>query len=171
MARKILMIICLGFLFLGCSSKEETPSVKSILVEQLANSHSNEVWFVPSKKAIEGLTSEQANWKDSTANHSIKELVSHLIFWNEVNLRVFKGEEVLDLNEENEKTFQKSNAKEWHALVKELDNIQDAWELETQNASKEQIKEWGADIANMSSHTAYHTGQIIYIRKQQGWWK
>lgn len=22
----------------------------------------------------------------------------------------------------------------------------------------------------MGTHNAYHTGQIIYIRKQQGWW-
>ncbi len=57
-----------------------------------------------------------------------------------MNLRAFKGEQVSDFNDENEKTFQ-----------------------------KEDRKEWRADIANMSTHTAYCTGPVIYIRKQNGW--
>ena len=32
------------------------------------------------------------------------------------------------------------------------------------------IKEWSSSVANISTHNAYHTGQIVYIRKRNGWW-
>ncbi len=60
---------------MSCSAKQDIPSVKSLLVQQLKNTHTNKDWFVPSKIAVEGLTVEQSNWKDSTNNHSIGELV------------------------------------------------------------------------------------------------
>ena len=43
--------------------------------------------------------------------------------------------------------------------------------LGLENATDEQISEWNVEIANMTAHTAYHTGQIMYIRKRNGWWK
>ena len=78
-----------------------------MLITQLKNSHTNQQWFVPSKKAIDGLTLEQSNWKYSKDNHSIGEIVSHLIFYNELILKVFKGENYTDINddEENKETF------------------------------------------------------------------
>jgi hypothetical protein len=33
------------------------------------------------------------------------------------------------------------------------------------------LNEWSSSIANMCSHNAYHTGQIVYIRKKNGWWQ
>ncbi len=126
---------------------------------------------MPTKKAIEGLTLEQSNLKDSTENHSIGELVSHLIFWNEMNLKEFKGEKVPEFKAGNKETFKKNNGTDWENAVKKLDSIQTEWEKLTENATGEQIIEWNTEIVNMTAHTAYHTGQIIYIRKHNGWWK
>jgi len=56
------------------------PALKSVLLEQLRGTHNHEEWFVPLNIAIEGLTAEQATWKDDTENHSIVQLVNHLIF-------------------------------------------------------------------------------------------
>ena len=170
--KQILILIGFGILVLSCSDKTDVPNIKSLLVQQLKNTHTNQEWFVPTKIAIEGLTVEQSNWKDSTENHSVGELVSHLIFWNEVNLKAFKGEKVPDFNDDNNKeTFKKNNAQDWKIAVRKLDSIQTEWERLTENATNEQITEWKTEIANMASHTAYHTGQIIYIRKRNGWWK
>lgn len=168
---RILKIIGVGFLILGCSEKTGNPTVKSLLVQQLKNSHSNQEWFVPANKAVDGLTAEQSNWKDSTANHSIAELVSHLTFWNEMNLKAFKGADMSDFEIENDTTFEKYNEMEWVLAVKKLDSIQTEWEILTENATDKRIIEWSSDIANMAAHNAYHTGQIIYIRKRNGWWK
>lgn len=169
------MVVILGLLISECSEKKTSneSNIKSLLVQQLKNAHTNQQWFAPTKKAIDGLTLEQSNWKDSSDNHSIGELVSHLIFWNELNLKAFKGEKVTDINDEekNKETFKINNGKDWQNAVSRLDSIQTEWERLTENATDEQIAKWNVEIANMSAHTAYHTGQIVYIRKRNGWWK
>ena len=169
---RILTIVVLGFSIWSCSEKSENgTNVKSLLIEELKNTHTNQEWFVPTKTAIEELTLEQSNWKDSTGNHSIGELVSHIIFWNEMNLKAFKGEKVHEFIGDNKETFQKNNGEDWQNAIEKLDSIQTEWERITESATEEQIEEWNAEIANMALHTAYHTGQIIYIRKHNGWWK
>ena len=168
---KILICTAVMLTVLGCSKNEKpVTQVKSLLVQQLKNTHTNMEWFVPTKTALDGLTLEQSNWKDSTENHSIGELVSHLIFWNEMNLRDFKGERVPEFKEENKETFRKNKGKDWYQSVKRLDSIQTEWEQLIESANEKQIEAWSAEIANMASHTAYHTGQIMYIRKRNGWW-
>ena len=81
--KQLIILLGLVMLLMGCSDRQITPEVKSLLIEQLNNSHTEQNWFVPTKIAIDGLTAEQSNWKDSTDNHSIGELVSYLVFWSE----------------------------------------------------------------------------------------
>ena len=168
--RFIIFFVALGFLSLGCSKESDTPTLKSILLEQLRNTHTNKDWYVPSKIAIEGLTAEQANLKDSTDNHSIGELVSHLIFWNERILIAFQGNTPPDFDGNNEKTFGKFNNEKWKIAVVKLDSIQTEWEKSVERATDKQLEDWSSSIANICSHNAYHTGQIVYIRKKNGWW-
>ena len=82
------------------------------------------IGFVPAKMAIEGLSSDQAIWKDSTGNHSIIEIVSHIMFWNERNLRAFKGEAIDEFSNDNEETFLYKNAADWPNAVARLDSVQ-----------------------------------------------
>lgn len=167
----VVILTVIAFTILNCSSKNEVQNIKSLLVQQLKNTHTRQEWFAPTKMALEGLTAEQSNWKDSTENHSIAELVSHLIFWNEMNLNAFKGQEVPEFSAENEVTFNTKTEKDWFATLRTLDSIQTEWEKSTVKATNEQLMEWSTEIANMTAHNAYHTGQIVYIRKRQGWWK
>ena len=113
---------------------------------------------------------EQSNWKDSTENHSIAELVSHLTFWNEAFLKDINGEDLSDFDMENELTFKIYSEKEWKSAVSKLDSIQTEFERITEKANEEQLSELAPDILTMTAHNAYHTGQIIYIRKRKGWW-
>ena len=39
-----------------------------------------------------------------------------------------------------------------------------------QAADDAKLKAWAPTIANISTHNAYHTGQIIFVRKLQGSW-
>lgn len=171
--KQILILATLILSMFNCSEKTKVTGIKSLLVKQLEYAHTNQQWFVPTKKALDGLTLEQANWKDGTDNHSISELVSHLIFYNEFMLKVYKGENYTDIknDEENKETFKSHKGKDWENTVIKLDSLQTEWEKVTENATDEQIEEWNVEIANMSAHTAYHIGQIIYIRKHNGWWK
>ncbi|PHN05188.1 DinB family protein [Flavilitoribacter nigricans] len=167
---KYFSLIILGLGLLSCSPSEDQAAIREILLEQLRNTHSNQDWFVPAQRAVQNLTAEQSNWKDSTANHSIGELVSHLIFWNERILIAFQGETPPDFNDDNEITFQLFDADQWQEAVRQLDSLQTKWEQVVEMATDEQLREWRSSIANICSHNAYHTGQIVYIRKKNGWW-
>ncbi len=168
---RFLLLFGLALLALSCSERfSDHADMKSLLIDQLKNTHANQEWFVPMKVALEGLTLEQSNWKDSTENHSIAELVSHMVFWNEMNLKAFQGEDLSDFEIDNETTFKNFNDKEWQRTLKKLDSLQTKWELMIEKAKPEQINQWSSEIANMAAHNAYHTGQIIYIRKRNGWW-
>ena len=166
-----LTVLVFLFLISGCSAKRKIPTVKSLLLEQLKNTHTDQDWFVPVKKAIAGVTLEQAKWKDKANNHSIGELVSHLIFWNERVLTAFKEENVPEFNDDNDTTFEICEGIGWIAEKEKLDSIQNEWEELVEKATDDQLMKWHMSIANICTHNTYHTGQIIYIRKQNGWWE
>lgn len=80
----------------------QSATVKSVLLKELKSTHTEKDWFVPINVAIEGLTKEQAIWKDKSGNHSVAELTYHLIFWNERELAKFKGEKESAFSGNNE---------------------------------------------------------------------
>ena len=167
---KIIIISSFIILLLSCTAQPETNSVRKVLLEEIANNHTTKDWYVPLGIAIEGLTAEQADWRDSTDLHSIRELLSHVVFWNERVLRVVQGEVVTDFNGDNETTFRKFDDLDWSIAVRKADSIQTEWQQAVEHATAQQLDSVGTEISNMLSHTAYHTGQIVYIRKRNGWW-
>jgi predicted ATP-dependent serine protease len=74
-------------------------------------------------------------------------------------------------NENNQETFTRFDKNQWQQTVHRLDSIQTLWEQSVEGATEAQLDEWSSSIANMCSHNAYHTGQIVYIRKKNGWWE
>jgi hypothetical protein len=152
------------------AQKEATVTLKSILLEQLKTTHNVKDWFVPAATAIAGLTAEQANWKDSTSNHSIAQLTTHLIFWNKQSLDKFEGKKPDAFSGNNKETFTKVDDKSWAAAIKELDDVLTEWEHAVQAADEKKLQGWYSTIAHIGTHNAYHIGQILYIRKMKGWW-
>jgi hypothetical protein len=152
------------------AQNDKAPTLKSILLEQLRTTHDKEDWFVPANIAIEGLTPEQANWKDSTENHSIAQLATHLIFWNEQVLAKFKGEKPAAFDGNNKETFSPVDKNSWDATVKRLDSVLTEIEKFVESADDAKLQSMYSTIAHIGTHNAYHTGQIIYIRKMKGWW-
>ena len=155
---------------IGYAQSSTAPTLKSILLEQLRTTHNVKDWFVPANIAVEGLTAEQASWKDSSGNHSIAQLATHLIFWNQQSLAKFKGEKPAAFNGDNKETFSSVDKHTWNATVKKLDSVLTEWEKVVEAADETKLKEWYSTIAHIGTHNAYHTGQIIYIRKMKGWW-
>ncbi len=145
-------------------------SIKSVLLRQLKTTHTDKDWFVPANVAVAGLTPKQAMWTDGSGNHSVGQLASHLLFWNERLLRKFKDEPETKFSGNNEETFNSFDEQSWDATVKNMDEVMTGWELAIQKADEEKLKDWYENIANMSTHNAYHTGQMIFVRKLQGSW-
>ena len=148
----------------------ESPTLKSVLLEQFKTTHTKKDWFVPVNVALEGLTAEQALWNDGSGNHSIAQLTSHLIFWNERLLRAFKELKEEEFSGNNEETFLAHDKKSWEEVMKKIDAVFTEWEKVIEAADENKLKGWYPTIANMSTHNTYHTGQIVYIRKLQGSW-
>jgi uncharacterized damage-inducible protein DinB len=146
------------------------PTLKSVLLAQFKNSHNVKDWFVPASIAIDSLTAEQANWMDARGNHSIGQLTAHLIFWDERALDHFRNGKAEGFDGKNDETFMKFDKNSWAAMIKKLDDILTQWEKEITAADDAKLKDWYDTIAHISAHNAYHTGQIIYIRKLNGWW-
>jgi hypothetical protein len=147
------------------------PTLKSILLAQLKSTHDQQDWFVPASKAVEGMTVDQANWRDGNANHSVGQLVAHLVFWNRSQLASWKGQKGPVYGGKNDETFGGNlDRAAWEKAVKDLDAVLGDMEKWIESADEANLQKQYDNIAHVSAHNAYHTGQILYIRKQQGSW-
>jgi hypothetical protein len=154
------------------------PTLRSILLSQLRSTHNQADWFVPVNTAVAGLTADQAKWVptnaagkvDANANHSVGMLAYHLLFWNTNSLAKLKGEKAPPVPSNNDETFNQFDAATWTKTVHDLDAVLTALEDLVAHADDTTLVKIAPTIANISTHNAYHTGQILYVRKLQGSW-
>jgi hypothetical protein len=151
-------------------SDQSSSSSKEVLLKELKTTHTDKEWFVPVNVALDGVTAEQAMWRDSSGNHSIGQLAYHLLFWNKRQLAKFNGQPEGEFSGDNEETFTKFDQNEWTHVVSELDSVLTTLEKSIESADEAKLKEWYPTIANISTHNAYHTGQIVFVRKLQKSW-
>lgn len=149
--------------------KKEPATLKGILLEQLRSTHNKAEWFVPANTAVAGLTAQQAAWTDGK-NHSVGQLTYHLVFWDKEELAKFKGEPPMKYSGKNDDTFNDYDPKKWDQTVKELDQVLTEWEKAVESADDAKIKEWASGIAHVGTHNAYHIGEMVMVRKEQGSW-
>jgi uncharacterized damage-inducible protein DinB len=168
------IILVLGMAAAGHAQeqkKQEKPvTLKSVLLDQLRSTHTKKEWFVDAMTAVNGLTPEQASWRDGKGNHSAGQLTYHLVFWNRISLARLKGDPNAKFDGSNEETFDKFDAKSWSETVKQLDQVMTDIEKLVESADDKQLHEWAGTIAHIGTHNAYHIGQIVYIRRLQGSW-
>ena len=166
-------VLSLLFAYSTCTvqaQKDSTPTLRTIVLQQLQTTHNVKDWFVPPLIAVAGLSAEQANWKDSSGNHSIAQLVTHLIFWDKQTLDKFVGKKQDTFDGNNKETFTQVTEATWKTAVLTLDSVLTALEVAVKNADDAKLKKWYSTFAHIGTHNAYHTGQIIYVRKLQGSW-
>ena len=165
------MLMSLLFAASALAQTPPAPTLKSVLLAQLKTTHNEQDWFVPASKSVVGLTAEQAAWKDGNANHSIAQLVQHLVFWNQSQLASWKGQKGPAYSGKNDDTFGNSlDRAAWEDAVRQLDAVLTDMEKWIESADEANLRKQYDNIAHVSAHNAYHTGQILYIRKQQGSW-
>ncbi|QSO51990.1 DinB family protein [Alicyclobacillus curvatus] len=161
-------------------------TAKSVLLDQLGAIQDDPSWYVPLSVALDGLDASRADWKPGERDHSVREIMNHLVFWNERWLQHFNGK--TRSNEiDNDATFtnlvQQSeplDELEWKTLVSRLNTILFDWRKTLGECTEEQLREpvpnvkfnapWWAVISNLVTHNVYHIGQIVYVRKLQGSW-
>jgi len=51
-----------------------------------------------------------------------------------------------------------------------MDEVLTDWEKAVEGADEKKLALWASEIAHIGAHNAYHIGQIIYVRKEQGSW-
>jgi len=167
MKAAVLLIVLMATSMVAFS---QNSPLRAVLLNQLKTTHNKKDWFVPVNDAVAGLTAEQAMWNDGSGNHSVGQLAYHLLFWNQRQLETFKGQKPADFNGKNDETFNTFDKEKWEETLTKLDKVLSELELLVQNADDKQLNRWSETIANISAHNAYHTGQIIYVRKLQGSW-
>ncbi|TLS36873.1 DinB family protein [Pseudalkalibacillus caeni] len=148
----------------------------TLLLNLLYTTYDKESWYAPFKDAIEGLTPEQAIWKPSgEATKSIWENVNHLIYYKERLTAHLEGREWtnnLDGDETFSLTDQFNDDQVWKKVVVRSENAQRKLIQAVSSMSDEQLDQNSLErkLLDIMLHDAYHTGQIIQLRKMQGSW-
>jgi uncharacterized damage-inducible protein DinB len=168
--KRVSIFLCLLSAIPALAQDKKPTTLREVLLAELRSTHGAEEWFVPANIAVKGLTAEQANWIDGKGNHSVGQLAYHLVFLNRRNLQVLKGEKPEKFSGNNDETFDKFDSKTWNETVQQLDDVMNELEKWVETADEAKLKESAQVFTHISTHNAYHIGQIIYVRKEQGSW-
>ncbi|UQZ32260.1 DltD domain-containing protein [Paenibacillus sp. PK3_47] len=149
---------------------------KDVLANQLLANANDASWYVPFTEAVQGLSEEEANWKADGESNSIAEIVNHLLYWNKTwQTRFLQGSiDAVPKVESNDSTFRAASAKPFHELQQLLLEVLLTWqdvltEEKLQNSiPRLEGSRWWEAVGNVTTHNAYHIGQIVFIRKLRG---
>jgi len=147
-----------------------------LLVNVLDSTYDKESWYAPFKDAIHGLTAQQASWKPpGEATKSIWENVNHLIYYKErlaANMEGREWKNPLDGGQTFLLTGQSDDDNEWQKVMGRAENAQRELRGVLSKTSVEQLGQNSLEekLLDIMLHDAYHTGQIMLIRKMQGAW-
>jgi len=151
-----------------------------LLRKELDHTFDQESWYPPLQPALEGLTAAQASWRPAgEAANTIWETVNHMLYYKERLLKRLQGKELEHVISTNDGTYEVSSPDDeaaWAATVKRAEAIhrelQDVLATLNDDAFDRPSPQplLGEAVLNIIMHDAYHTGQIIQIRKLQGSW-
>ncbi|NOV02143.1 DinB family protein [Paenibacillus planticolens] len=143
--------------------------------------YEKEDWYPPLTDALKGLTVEQANWRPAGEHvNTIWETVHHLIFYKERLLYRMTGQETEYPDSTNDDTFvvEDSSSEAWEETLARLQAVHQGirermarWEeSDFEHIYPNRMHPSGSWVNSLILHDAYHTGQIMLIRKLQGSW-
>ena len=170
MKQTLLLLAVLLPITIHAQEQKGPTTLRGDLLEQLRTTHNSKDWFVPVMVAVEGITADQANWTDGKGNHSVGQLTHHLLFWDRHALAEFKGQKPEKFSGNNDETFNNFDSKQWSETVQQLDQVMTEWEKAVEAADEATLAKQASLIAHIGAHNAYHIGQIVFVRKEQGSW-
>lgn len=151
-----------------------------LLLHEWDHCYNKEDWYPPLADVLRGVTAAQASWRpEGEAANTIWETVHHLTFYKQRFLKRITGKEAeypegvtnddtFSVTEEGEDAWQEALAcmESVHNHLREvLAELKDE-EFE-RLVPKNPLGLWATSLV---MHDAYHTGQIVLIRKLQGSW-
>ncbi|WP_430791444.1 DinB family protein [Virgibacillus flavescens] len=152
---------------------------KDVLADQLLANANDPSFYTSFSDSVENLTEEDAFWKPNEASNSIAEIVQHLLYWNETWQTRYRESNVKAVPPigNNNKSFIISENQIFEERKEKLVNVLLQWQhLLTEEKVESDVNgfpepaQWWEILGNITTHNAYHIGQIIYIRKLQGNW-
>lgn len=150
---------------------------KDVLLRTWQISNEQESWFAPVRKALENVNANQALWKPAGVEgfNSILEITHHLLYYK-LRFLARLRETNFEQLDTNEATFVAGLSLDWEKIRDELFNtnkqIVDCLKGLGENDldTPKPKATIGQQVLDLATHDAYHSGQIILIRKLQGSW-
>lgn len=152
-------------------------SRKQTLLLQLAACHDTKNWFAPLNQAVQGLSAHQAEQRITPDGHSVRQLVNHIIFWNNWYLAKFNGEGLAPMGDDYDSFTDLADT--WEATAARADQVMAGWRQAIATADEQRLDApvtpgrdaiWADTISHLILHTAHHTGQIVTVRRELGLW-
>ena len=151
-----------------------------------------ETWFLPLERALEGIGSKEASWEPPGGGNTIWQTVTHLNHYNALLIRqmndAVSGNAVTasfgdiggPVDPRWKSTFEMDtfgdkgdpdDSVKWKEVVAETHLIcENARELLARIDESHMQEQLPGILSRQVLHNAYHIGQLVFIRKQQGSW-
>ncbi|MDM5317180.1 DinB family protein [Fictibacillus sp. b24] len=147
-----------------------------LLLTVLDSTFDKESWYAPLQPAIDGITAEQASWRPpGEATKTIWENLNHLIYYKErlvANLENREWTNHLDGDATFNLTEHSNDDQEWKKVVERAENVHNRLKEILSKTNDEVLGQHSLEekLLDIFLHDAYHTGQIMQVRKMQGSW-
>ncbi|MBM7839833.1 putative damage-inducible protein DinB [Alkalihalobacillus xiaoxiensis] len=146
-------------------------NAKDVILTQLGAVHDQSGWFVSLKAALSDISEEEATRQTKDDSNSIEGIVHHLIYYNERYLHRVTGVSNKDYNIDSiAETFANLENRSWSEAVQKLDQLMNKWKQIVAEFDSDTFEKYVPDLTHLTIHNAYHIGQMVEIRKQQGSW-
>lgn len=137
-------------------------------------------WTVTLNEALSGLTAADANRPPHEDGMSVRQVLRHLNFFNEQLLCRLTGRPFELTADSNDATFGQaedgSDEAGWQAEIARAERVADGLKTTFAGLTEDALDQpfgsstLGDYLTNWIMHDAYHTGQIVLIRKLLGVW-
>lgn len=146
------------------------------IAEQIKETYEGDPWFGRNAKALLAEVNEQTAFEKPNGQHSIVELVWHMITWREFTISRFTKEETKDLpyfETMDWRALDHNNKRLWLEGLQRLKETQEELlkiikaqtdELLDQNVEERKYN-FRKLLNGIVQHDIYHLGQIAYIKK------
>ncbi len=147
------------------------------IIEQIKETYEGDPWFGRNAKALITEVNEQAVFEKPNGQHSILELVWHMITWREFTINRLRNDKENDLHyfEVNDwRNLDHADKSLWQQALHRLHQTQNELieVLQTQrdnNLLSQRVEGREYDFRKLLNgvfqHDIYHLGQIAYIKK------
>lgn len=144
------------------------------IVDQMRRAYEGEAWHGPSlREALAGVTAAEAAARPVPGAHSIREIVQHLVAWEDTLRRRLAGEPLREPAEGDWPGAPEESEDGWRALLRRLDERSRRLREAVAALDDAQLDEPPypgtatryVTLHGAVQHALYHAGQVVLLRK------